>query len=70
MKKLVLLAVVAVGLTGCYSYSTTRTMTPEGRTCEYKVTKTGNRLFGYSDNSLSHERRADYECERWVSGRM
>lgn len=67
MKKLILLSVLVLGLTGCYNYTTHRTInTLNGKTCEYDLTKKGNSIFGYWDNAKSNERRSEQDCAEWL----
>lgn len=66
MKRFALLSILAVSLTGCYHYTTHRTISPEGKTCEYDLTKNGNMIFGYWDNGFSSEKRSEKDCAEWL----
>ena len=67
MKKIALLSIIAISLTGCYRYTTHRTISPNGKTCKYELTKTGNMIFGYSDGPTSSEKRAEKDCAEWLN---
>ena len=67
MKRFALLSILAVSLTGCYHYTTHRTINKDSKTCEYDLTKKGNRLFGYWDNGYTSEKRSEKDCKEWLN---
>ncbi|MCL2017413.1 MAG: hypothetical protein FWG80_01385 [Alphaproteobacteria bacterium] len=60
--KYMLFAAIAVILTGCYSYSTDRTIKSGNKECVYKVTKNGNALLGYQESDWTNENRSEKDC--------
>ncbi|MDR0449061.1 MAG: hypothetical protein LBG89_01200 [Rickettsiales bacterium] len=68
MKKLSLLALAALVLTGCYGYTTNRTFDANGnkKDCTVVVAKTGNMVFGYEENTFSNMARGEKDCKEWM----
>jgi uncharacterized protein YceK len=68
MKKLILLAVAMILLSGCYGFKVERTINAQGiKSCSYNVVYSGNSMVGYKTKAdYDFTKYQNEKCAEWM----